>query len=79
VITSDLKEVGKSIYTIFKMILDGTFERGKVYSFGVKEGMVGLAIDEYTRKILPEDVVQKIIDIQNKVASGEIKVEPYRP
>ncbi len=41
--------------------------------------MVGLAIDEYTRKILPEDVVQKIIDIQNKVASGEIKVEPYRP
>jgi basic membrane protein A len=79
VITSDLKEVGKSIYTIFKMILDGTFERGKVYSFGVKEGMVGLAIDEYTRKILPEDVVQKIIDIQKKVASGEIKVEPYRP
>lgn len=79
VITSDLKEVGKSIYTIFKMILDGTFERGKVYSFGVKEGMVGLSIDEYTRKILPEDVVQKIIDIQNKVASGEIKVEPYRP
>ncbi len=79
VITSDLKEVGKSIYKIFQMIVDGTFEKGKIYSFGVKEGMVGLAIDEHTRAILPEDVVNRILEIQRKVGEGEIKVKYYQP
>lgn len=79
VITSDLKEVGKSIYKIFKMILDGTFEKGKVYSFGVKEGFVGLAVDEYTRKILPAETVEKILKLQEMVANGTITVKPYMP
>ncbi len=79
VITSDLKEVGKSIYKIFKMILDGTFEKGKVYSFGVKEGAVGLAIDEYTRKILPAETVEKILKLQEMIANGTITVKPYMP
>ncbi|GAB4308935.1 BMP family lipoprotein [Pseudothermotoga elfii] len=79
VITSDLKEVGKSILMIYDMIVNNSFEKGKIYSLGVKEGAVGLAIDEYTRKILPQAVIDRVIDIQNKVASGEIKIEPYRP
>ncbi len=79
VITSDLKEVGKSIYRIFKMILDGTFEKGKIYSFGVKEEAVGLAVDEYTRKILPQEVVEKILKLQEMVANGTILVKPYVP
>lgn len=37
VITSDLKEVGKSMYKIYKMILAGTFKKGHLYSFGVTE------------------------------------------
>ncbi|MEJ5230157.1 MAG: BMP family ABC transporter substrate-binding protein [Pseudothermotoga sp.] len=79
VITSDLKEVGKSIYDIYKMIVDGTFEKGKIYSLGVREGAVGLAIDEYTRKILPSEVVEKIIQLQQMVAEGKIEVKPYNP
>jgi len=79
VITSDLKEVGKSIYDIYKMILDGTFQKGKIYSLGVKEGAVGLAIDEYTRKILPSEVVEKIIQLQQMIAEGKIEVKPYNP
>ncbi len=79
VITSDLKEVGQSIYKIFQMIINGTFQKGMIYSFGVKEGMVGLAIDEYTRMILPEAVVNRILEIQRKIAEGEIKVKYYQP
>lgn len=79
VITSDLKEVGKSIYKIFKMVLDGTFEKGKIYSFGVREGAVGLAIDEYTKRILPEETVEKILQLQKMVAEGTIAVKSYQP
>ncbi|MFN3282902.1 MAG: BMP family protein [Pseudothermotoga sp.] len=79
VITSDLKEVGQSIYKIFKMIIDGTFEKGKVYSFGVKEGIVGLAVDDYTKKILPPETVDKILKLQEMVANGTIVVTPYVP
>lgn len=79
VITSDLKEVGKSIYRVFKMILDGTFEKGKIYSFGVKEGAVGLAVDDYTKKILPTETVDKILKLQEMVANGTIVVKSYVP
>lgn len=79
VVTSDLKEVGKSIYSVYKMIVDGTFEKGKVYSFGVKEGMVGLAIDEYTHQILTEEMISRVVEIQQKVANGEITVQTYTP
>ncbi|MGJ8454847.1 BMP family lipoprotein [Pseudothermotoga sp. U03pept] len=79
VVTSDLKEVGKSIYDIYKMIVDGTFEKGKIYSLGVREGAVGLAVDEYTRKILPSEVVEKIIQLQQMIAEGRIEVKPYNP
>lgn len=79
VITSDLKEVGKSIHRVFKMILDGTFEKGKIYSFGVKEGAVGLAVDDYTKKILPTETVDKILKLQEMVANGTIIVKSYVP
>lgn len=79
VITSDLKEVGKSMYKIYKMITDGTFKKGTLYSFGVKEGMVGLAIDDYTKKILPQDAIDKIVKIQESIAKDELKIAPYKP
>ncbi len=79
VITSDLKEVGKSIYKIYKMILDNKLDRGATYSFGVKEGMVGLAIDKYTRQILPEEIINKIVKIQDDIAKDKLKIEPYNP
>jgi len=78
VITSDLKEVGKSMYKIYKMILAGTFKKGHLYSFGVKEGMVGLAIDDYTKKILPKGVIDRIKGLQQSIADGKIKIEPYK-
>ncbi len=79
VITSDLKEVGKSIYKVYKMIVDGTYKKGKIYSFGVKEGIIGLAIDKYTRQILPKDVVDRIVKIQKEIATGKLIIPPYKP
>ncbi|RAO99791.1 membrane protein [Petrotoga sp. 9PW.55.5.1] len=78
VITSDLKEVGKSIEVVFKDIVEENYKPGTLYRFGLKEGAVGLAIDEYTYQILPVETVNKILEIQQGVIEGKIQVKEYR-
>mgnify|MGYP002388317605 FL=1 len=78
VVTSMLKHMGQSIYRVYGTILDGKYKPGMVLEYGLREGGVGLAIDEHTRRILPAKSLQRVIDIENKVKSGAIKVERYR-
>ena len=78
VVTSDLKNVGDAIYGVFKTIVDGTYKPGVVLEYGLKEGAVGLAIDEHTQKILPAKSLQRVLEIQEKVKSGQIKVKRYQ-
>lgn len=78
VVTSDLKNVGDAIYDVYQSIVDGTFEQGKVLEYGLANGGVGLAIDEYTEEILPEETLNKIREIQDKVINGEIEVKRYQ-
>ncbi len=77
VVTSDLKNVGDAIYGVYQSIVDGSFEKGKVLEYGIKEGGVGLAIDEYTHDILSEDQINMIQRISDLIAKGEIEVERY--
>jgi basic membrane protein A len=77
VVTSDLKNVGDAIVRVYESIIDGSFEKGEVLEYGIKEGGVGLAIDEYTRDILSEDQIDMIQKISNLIAEGEIEVERY--
>ncbi|WP_324717187.1 BMP family ABC transporter substrate-binding protein [Carboxydochorda subterranea] len=79
VLTSDIKDVGGSMYQVFRMIRDGTYKPGTVYSFGLKERAVGLAIDDHSRQLIPAGYLQRIEAIRQKVISGEIEVKPYRP
>ena len=79
VLTSDIKDVGGSMYKVFEMIVNGTYNPGTVYSFGLKEGAVGLAIDEHSRKLIPAEYLQRIETIRQKVVAGDIEVKPYRP
>ena len=78
VVTSDLKNVGDAIYGVFKTIVDGTYKPGVVLEYGLKENGVGLAIDEHTEKILPAKSLQRVLEIQEKVKSGQIKVKRYQ-
>lgn len=77
VVTSDLKNVGDAIFRVYKSIVDGSFEKGEVLEYGIKEGGVGLAVDEYTRDILSEDQIDMIQKISNLIAEGELEVERY--
>ncbi|HHV41327.1 MAG TPA: BMP family ABC transporter substrate-binding protein [Clostridiaceae bacterium] len=77
VVTSALKNVGDVIYDIHKTILNDTYEPGVIKAYGLKEGGVGLAIDEHTKGILPEKMIQQILEIEDKIRRGELNVERY--
>jgi len=78
VVTSDLKNVGDAIYSVYESIRDGSFEKGAVLEYGINENGVGLAIDEHTRNILSEEQIERIQMISDQVAAGEIEVERYQ-
>ena len=75
VIESMMKEVGMSIYETIKKFQDGTYEKGSVYSYGVKEDGVGPTFSDEYAKILPQEIIDKMKEIEQKIISGEIVVE----
>ncbi len=77
VITSDLKNVGDAIYDVYKTIKDGTFKPGAVLEYGLAQKGVGLAIDEHTKKILSDEQLKKIKDIESGIIDGSIPVKRY--
>lgn len=77
VVTSMVKDLDGAVYDTFKLIVDGTYEENKIYSKGAGPSGVYLAIDDNTKAIIPQEMVDEIEDIQNKIVAGEIKVERY--
>jgi basic membrane protein A len=62
--------------TIEKFVA-GQLTEGSVQSFGVKEGGVDYAQNEFNQELLG-DLPPKLDEIKEKIASGEIKV-PDKP
>lgn len=78
VVTSCMKNVGDAIYGVYRTIANNTYKPGVVLEYGIREGGMGLAIDDYTRSILPARSVQRLVEIQSMVSSGAIKVRRYQ-
>ncbi|OQX29233.1 MAG: BMP family ABC transporter substrate-binding protein [Spirochaeta sp. LUC14_002_19_P3] len=78
VITSDLKNIGNAIYKVYSAIRDGTFKTGEVLEYGLAEKGVGLAIDDYTRAILPAQDIDRLLKIESDIISGAITVEKFQ-
>lgn len=77
VVTSMVKDLGGAVFEVYKMMVEGTYEPGKTYEFHYGYAGTYLAIDDFTKKILPEEMLTKISDIEKKLESGEIVVERY--
>lgn len=77
VVTSMVKDLDGAVYDMFSMIVDGTYEENHLYTKGAGPSGVYLAIDDYTRDILSEDMIAQIEDVQDKIVAGEITVEQY--
>lgn len=74
IITSSLKDVGASLYTCVKEIVDGTLVKGGERWFGMEENAAGIAENENYLKNVPQEVQDKVEEAKAKISSGEIKV-----
>jgi basic membrane protein A and related proteins len=77
VLTSMVKRVDTQAFDMIKAVQDGTFKGGTVLYYGLKEGGVDAAMDEYNKGLIPDDVLKQVDDLRQKVISGEIVVPNY--
>lgn len=72
--TSALKNVGNSLIRAIKLDLEGKLEYGKAESLGFAEGGVEIVKDAHYEKMLPESIRTRLVELEQKITSGEIKV-----
>jgi len=75
VLTSMMKNVDQSIFRAFDLMLKGELKLGGGEVLGIKEGGVGLAQDELYEKNVPQSIKNRMKDIGDKLAKGEIQVK----
>lgn len=75
---SDIKDIGKSIMTVFKTIKDGTYVPGQVINAGLASGAIDVVFDD-NGGIVPQYIIDKVDEVRQKVINGETKVELYVP
>lgn len=75
IVTSMLKRVDNSLVRAIKLYKEGTLKFGQAEALGLKEDAVGLADNEYYRKLVPEEIRQYIEELKLKIINGEIKVD----
>jgi len=76
VVASDIKDVGKAIYEVFKTIKDGTYQPGQVLQYGIATG--GVDIDMTAQvQVLPQPIQDKVLEIRQQIIDGTLKVEMY--
>lgn len=77
VLTSMVKRVDTQAYDMVKAVQDGTFKGGSVTFYGLKEGGVAAAMDQYNKGLIADDVLKQVDDLKAKVISGAIVVPNY--
>ncbi|MGO4274895.1 BMP family protein, partial [Paenibacillus sp. TAF58] len=75
VLTSMVKAIDNSVLRALTLFSQDRLGFGKNEVLGIKEGGVGLAKDELYGKHVPKAIQDKIMDIEQKLNKGEIKVQ----
>jgi basic membrane protein A len=75
IFTSVEKKVGDSLFLALKGTVSGSNEYGKGVLLGLKDGAVGISINDYYKKLVPADVQKEIADLTAKIGSGAITVD----
>lgn len=74
IITSAIKNISSDALNIVKEAMDGKIEYGTKGYYGLKEGSVGIADNEYYEKIMTQDQRDQISKLQKQVENGEIEM-----
>ncbi|MPN14425.1 hypothetical protein SDC9_161752 [bioreactor metagenome] len=67
-----MKKVNVGVYDTVKEFKDGKLSGGEAKVYGLKEDGVG--IPESTKNLVPQDVIDYVNTMSDKVKNGEIKV-----
>ncbi|MBI4548707.1 MAG: BMP family ABC transporter substrate-binding protein [Ignavibacteriae bacterium] len=77
ILTSMTKVVDNAVYDMIKAMNEGTFQGGRVITFGLKSKGIDYVYNENNKNLIPDDVHAKIEDLRSKIIAGEIIV-PYQ-
>ena len=77
ILTSMLKRVDTAVLATIEKFVAGQLTVGSIQNFGVKEGGIDYAQNQYNKELLG-DLTTKLDEIKEKISSGEIKV-PDKP
>jgi basic membrane protein A and related proteins len=73
ILTSMIKRVDRAVVEMVREQKNGRFQGG-VREFGLAEGQVGFVLDGNNRDRLPQDVVEQVRAIEQKIISGQVQV-----
>ena len=73
--TSMVKHVDTTVFNAIKGAVEGTLPFGTVERVGLKEGSVGIAKNKYFDAVFTDEQKAKLVELEEKIASGEIKVK----
>lgn len=81
VLTSMLKRVDRACYLSIQSVVEGSFKGNQVSYLTVSDKGVGLTdfavMKEALGEKFPQDIVDKVAELEKKIISGEIVVENY--
>ncbi|SMB92952.1 BMP family lipoprotein [Deinococcus hopiensis] len=72
-LTSMLKRVDNAVYALIVDVKNNTF-KGGTREFGLKEGGVGYAVDQYNKALIPASQVLKVEAAKAQIVAGKVKV-----
>lgn len=72
VLTSALKKVDVGVYDTVKLFVNGKLNGGEEKIYGLKEDGVG--IPESTKNLVPQDIIDYVDTIKEKIVNGKIQV-----
>ncbi len=73
--TSALKNVGNSLILAIKADMEGTLEYGTTAIMGFAEGGVELVKDDHYEEMLPQEIRDKLDELEQQIIDGEIVVD----
>src|SRR4029079_576817 len=73
VLTSMVKRVDNAVYQIIDDLVHQQF-RGGIHVYGLQDGGIGYAMDQYNTKLIPDDVIKEVEKAKADIIAGKIKV-----
>ncbi|MDD4083245.1 MAG: BMP family ABC transporter substrate-binding protein, partial [Sphaerochaetaceae bacterium] len=81
-LTSQLKRVDRACYIEIESVINGTFEGGTTKYLTLTDGGVSLTDFSVMKEALgdkfPQEIVDKVAEIEDMIVSGKIVVKNYK-